>query len=302
MRHQTKFMTKNDCFQAGRKIRVKGIMLHSTAVPGVMAGAWFERWNRSFRAGEMGRQVCVHGFVDDREVWQYLPWDHRGWHAGGAANDSHVGLEMCEPSGFSYGAGARMVGYDVGKNEGYFRKTWENAVALCVLLCERFGLSERDVICHAEGHRLGIASNHGDVMHWFPKHGESMESFRTAVGRELRRGSGIGVAREGVVGNLSMGGGKVGLTGGVKVGGVVEFVASAGAYYPGGPGIPSWVKGSYHKVTQVVSQGRPVVKGGKECVLLGVKVDKGSGKESAGIMTWVDRGLVREVVIAGARK
>ena len=27
----------------------------------------------------------------------------------------------------------------------------------------------------------GIASNHSDVMHWFPRHGESMDTFRAAV-------------------------------------------------------------------------------------------------------------------------
>jgi len=68
----TKYMTRNDCYTAGRKITPKGIMVHSTAVPGVMAAEWFSRWNKSYKAGEINRQVCVHAFVDDKEVWQYL--------------------------------------------------------------------------------------------------------------------------------------------------------------------------------------------------------------------------------------
>ena len=108
----TKYMTRNDCYTAGRKITPKGIMVHSTAVPGVMAAEWFSRWNKSYKAGEINRQVCVHAFVDDKEVWQYLPWDHRGWHAGGAANNTHIGFEICEPAGFSYKSGSVMVGYD----------------------------------------------------------------------------------------------------------------------------------------------------------------------------------------------
>ena len=52
---------------------------------------------------------------------------------------------------------------------------------LCVYLCKQYGLTERDVICHSEGHRLGIATNHADVMHWFPKHGKSMDTFRADV-------------------------------------------------------------------------------------------------------------------------
>ena len=71
---KSKFMTRNDCYTAGRKITPKGIMVHSTATPGVMAADWFSRWNKSYKAGEINRQVCVHAFLDDKEVWQYLPW------------------------------------------------------------------------------------------------------------------------------------------------------------------------------------------------------------------------------------
>jgi hypothetical protein len=37
------------------------------------------------------------------------------------------------------------------------------------------------VIDHSEGYDLGIASNHGDVAHWFPKYGKSMDTFRADV-------------------------------------------------------------------------------------------------------------------------
>lgn len=37
------------------------------------------------------------------------------------------------------------------------------------------------IICHSEAYKLGIASNNGDVMHWFPKHGKSMDDFRKEV-------------------------------------------------------------------------------------------------------------------------
>lgn len=180
----TKYMTNNDCYKAGRKIAPKGIMVHSTATPGIMAKDWFARWNKSYKAGEIDRQVCVHAFVDDTEIYQYLPWDHRGWHAGGSANNTHIGFEICEPAGFCY-VNNVMVGYDASKQEAYFRKAWENAVDLCVMLCQKFGLSEKDIICHSEGYKMGIASNHADVMHWFPKHGENMDTFRAAVKRAL---------------------------------------------------------------------------------------------------------------------
>lgn len=176
-----RIMTRNDSYAYGRKIVPKGIMVHSTAAPGVMAAAWFDRWNRSYKKGETTRQVSVHAFLDDKEIWQYLPWDQRAWHAAGTANDTHVAFELCEPSGFKYAGGATMVGYDVAKNEPYFRAVWKNAVALCVLLCRRFSLTEKDILCHSEGYKKGIANNHADVLHWFPKHGENMDTFRAAV-------------------------------------------------------------------------------------------------------------------------
>jgi len=42
-------------------------------------------------------------------------------------------------------------------------------------------LTEKNIICHSEGYKLGIASNHGDVMHWFPKHGNNMDNFGADV-------------------------------------------------------------------------------------------------------------------------
>ena len=52
-------------------------------------------------------------------------------------------------------------------------------------LCKQYGLTEKDIICHSEGYKQGVASNHGDVMHWFPKHGKSMDTFRADVKNAL---------------------------------------------------------------------------------------------------------------------
>lgn len=75
----------------------------------------------------------------------------------------------------------KVTDYDVKAQEVYFRAAWDNAVELCVYLCKLYALTERDIICHSEGYTKGVASNHGDVMHWFPMHGESMDTFREAV-------------------------------------------------------------------------------------------------------------------------
>ena len=174
-------LTENACYKAGRKITVKGIMVHSTGAN----NPWLKRyvgpddgklgknqynnhWN-TYHPG--GREVCVHGFIGklaDGTVatYQCLPWDHRGWHAGGSANSTHIGFEICE---------------DNLTDGAYFAKVYKEAVELCAYLCKQYGLTEKNIICHSEGYKQGVASNHGDVMHWFPKHGKSMDTFRAEV-------------------------------------------------------------------------------------------------------------------------
>jgi len=76
----------------------------------------------------------------------------------------------------------------------------------------------------------------------------------------------------------------------VTDGAVVAFKLGTKSYYPGGAAVPAWVITDYtHRVTQVALGGKPVVKGGKACVLLGKKINKKTGKEEAGINTWVDQ-------------
>ncbi len=174
------FLTQNNCYKAGRKITVKGIMVHSTGAN----NPWLKRYlpddgkigknqygNHWNTAKPGGIEVCVHGFIGklaDGTVatYQTLPWDHRGWHAGGSANNTHIGFEICE---------------DNLSDANYFKAVYKEAVELCAYLCKTYGLTEKNIICHSEGAKKGIASNHGDVMHWFPKHGKSMDTFRADV-------------------------------------------------------------------------------------------------------------------------
>ena len=173
MELKIQYMTENDCYKQNRTHGMQGIMVHSTATPGVMAEAWYSRWNKP------GVEKCVHAFVDDRVVVQYLPWTMRGWHAGQhpdtgkSANNTHIGFEICEPK-------------DWESNTVYFEQAWDNAVELCVALCRQFGFTAADITSHCEGYRAGIASNHGDPMHWFPKFGKSMDGFRQEVHRRLK--------------------------------------------------------------------------------------------------------------------
>lgn len=193
-------LTNNPCYKVNRTIVPKGIMVHSTgannpnlkryvqpissapkdsydpngtdllALLGVNKNA--NDWNHTTR------EVGVHAFIGklaDGTVAtvQTLPWNHRGWHAGsgsrGSANDTHISFEICE---------------DDLTDRLYFEQTKNQAIELTAYLCKMYNLdpmADGVVICHQDGYQRGIASNHGDVYHWWNKYGYTMNSFRQQV-------------------------------------------------------------------------------------------------------------------------
>ena len=57
------------------------------------------------------------------------------------------------------------------------------------MLCRDYELDPMGdgvVICHQDGYRRGIASNHGDVYNWFPRFGMDMRDFRADVVRAMK--------------------------------------------------------------------------------------------------------------------
>ena len=190
-------LTQNDCFQEGRVLKPQGVMVHSTGVAQPDPQVFLRSWNKP------GVDKCVHAFVSREGAIQALPWTTRAWHAGTgttgrSANNTHLSFECCEPAGHTYQGGA-MVGYDVKANEGYFQAVYQNAVSLTALLCRQFGLDPLKpgvVICHKEGYDLGVASGHGDVLHWWPKHGATMEDFRRNVAKAMADTGGGGDEEE----------------------------------------------------------------------------------------------------------
>lgn len=194
-------LTNNPCYKANRGITPKGIMVHSTGAnnpnlkryiqPIASAPAdaydpnatdllallgtnkYSNDWNH------ISENACVHAFIGklaDGSVAtvQTLPWTQRGWHAGTGtagktANDTHISFEICE---------------DNLTDPVYFRQTKDQAVELTAMLCKLYDLdpvADGVVICHADGYKRGIASNHGDIYTWWNKHNYTMDDFRQEV-------------------------------------------------------------------------------------------------------------------------
>ena len=211
MRLRKQLLTRNACYITGKSLKPVGGMLHSTGANNPNASRYVpgddiigynpngNHWNVYHPGGQDkgphtyvnrdgdytcdkcgGRQVAVHAFIGkfaDGSVGtvQTLPWTMRAWHGGKSkANNLYIGVEICED------------GLD---DPVYFAAVYREAVELFAMLARLFDwnpLADGTIICHAEGYRRGVASNHGDVLHWFPRHGKTMDDFRADVAREMK--------------------------------------------------------------------------------------------------------------------
>ena len=181
-------LTNNPCYKAGKTIAVKGLMLHSVGCPQPSALVFVNNWNKSTYD-----RACVHAFIDGNTgvIFQCLPWSHRGWHGGGASNNTHIGVEMCEPACIKYTSGSNFTCSDTATAKAVVKRTYEAAVELFAFLCKQYNLdplADGVIISHREGHARGIASNHGDPEHLWNglKMGYTMDGFRKAVAAAMK--------------------------------------------------------------------------------------------------------------------
>ena len=177
------FLTKNPCYTCGRTITPKGLMLHSVGCPQPSAAVFVRNWNKASYD-----RACVHAFIDGNtgDVHQTLPWNRRGWHCGDSGNNTHIGVEMCEPACIKYTSGANFTCSDPATAKAVAARTYKAAVELFAMLCKQFNLDplkDGVILSHKEGCARGIASNHGDPEHLWNQLGTgyTMNGFRAAV-------------------------------------------------------------------------------------------------------------------------
>lgn len=183
------YLTKSGCYKAGRKITVKGLMIHSVGCPQPKSSVFISNWDRA------DASACVHAIVEPGgNVYQTLPWDHRGWHCGGDGNNTHIGVEMTEPATIRYAGGANWTETGDGRNtKSHVLATYQYAVELFAYLCKQYRLNplaDGVIISHSEGCKRGIASNHGDVEHIWNKFGLTMAQFRKDIKAAMDGGTG----------------------------------------------------------------------------------------------------------------
>ena len=208
--------TNSSCFKKTRTMKVRGILFHSTGsnnpnikryvqpTDGVsdyskmikILGKNTSRNDWNHVATSAGLNAWIGKLADETvAAVQTMPWNYRPWGCGsgkyGSCNDGWIQFEICE---------------DNLKDEEYFNKVYKEAVELTAYLCKLYDLDPNGVVksahgvsipvitCHADSHKLGFGSNHGDINHWFPKYGKSMKTVRDDVEKLLATPNDDGVS------------------------------------------------------------------------------------------------------------
>lgn len=201
------FMTQSTCYKGTDKMTVKGVLWHSTGANNPTLKRYVQPDDNAPNRDEMialiGKNVygndwnhidrqaglnCWIGKLADGTVTtiQAMPWDFKPWGCGsgknGSCNNGWVQFEICE---------------DGLTDPVYFEKVYKEACEITAYICQMFGIDPNGtvtmngvkvptILCHADSHKLGLGSGHGDVNHWFPKHGKSMATARADVAALLK--------------------------------------------------------------------------------------------------------------------
>ena len=174
-------VTKNRCYTLHKIILPKGLILHSVGCAQPSAKVFMNNWNKA------SAKVCVHGIIDANTgaKYQTLPWNYKAWHVGDSANNTHIGIEMCEPDCIKYKKNSStFVCSNIERAREMVIRTYNSAVEYFAYLCEEFKFNPlKDILSHREAHAKGIASDHGDPEHLWAQLGlpYTMDTFRKDV-------------------------------------------------------------------------------------------------------------------------
>ena len=209
--------TQSTCYKGTSRMTVKGVLWHSTGANNpnlkryvqpsdVRPSAdtyskadWLKvlgtnqyknDWNHIDHQAGLN---CWIGKLADGTVTtvQTMPWDYRPWGCGsgskGSCNSGWIQFEICE---------------DGLTDKAYFDKIYKEACEITAYLCDMYGIDPKGtvthngvkvptILCHQDSYRLGLGGNHADVLHWFPKHGKSMDDVRNDVAALMKGGSSV---------------------------------------------------------------------------------------------------------------
>lgn len=199
----TCMMTHSTCYNNTTPMTVKGILIHSTGANNPNIKRYVQPSDNAIDRAKMLQLIGTNTYQNDWNhivhnagvnafigkladgtiaTVQTMPWNYRPWGCGsgvkGSCNNSWLQFEICE---------------DSLNDVNYFNAIYQEMIELIAYLCKMFNLNPLGVtncgsvanvpviLCHQDSYRLGLGSNHGDILHWFPKFGKTLQDIRNDV-------------------------------------------------------------------------------------------------------------------------
>ena len=187
------YFTESECYKRAIKQTPRGVQVHSTGANNPYLKRYVQPDDGRLGVNPNGNshnrpggKVCASAYIGKLQdgtvaVYQALPWDYRCWLSGSGTNGNannlgYIGFEICE---------------DSTENEQYFNEAVKGkAVLLTAYLCQKIGIGPYSdkLEDHAGLHRMGLASNHGDIGLWLKKFGYNFNDFRGWVEDAMNEG------------------------------------------------------------------------------------------------------------------
>lgn len=199
--------TQSTCYKGTSKMTPKGVLWHSTGANNptlkryvqpsdvkppedtYSKDEWLKKlgtntnkndWNHVERRAGLNAWIgkLANGTVTSIQT---MPWDFSPWGCGsgskGSCNNGWMQFEICE---------------DGLSDKNYFNAIYQEACELTAYYCKLYNINPKGtvsykgvtvptILCHQDSYKLGLGSNHGDIYHWFNKHGKTMDDVRNDV-------------------------------------------------------------------------------------------------------------------------
>lgn len=198
--------TNSSCYKSGQRHTIRGILIHSTGANNPYISRYVQPSDNDKNKAKLLKILGVNknhndwnhiatstgvhawiGRLSDNTVAtvQSMPYEYKPWGCGsgsrGSLNNGWIQFEICE---------------DNLKDEKYFNKVYKEACEFVAYLCKLYkldpngttsynGIKVPVITCHNDAFKLGVASGHSDVNHWFPKFGKSVATLRKDVANLL---------------------------------------------------------------------------------------------------------------------
>ena len=276
-------MTNSTCYKQTSAMTIKGVLWHSTGsnnpslkryvqpssndanykalLAKIGTNNYANDWNHIYH--KAGVNAWIGKFADGTVgTVQTLPWNYKPWGCGsgskGSCNNGWIQFEICE---------------DALTDKNYAMKVYQEACELTAYLCKSYGINPKGkvsfngvsvptILCHYDSYHLGLGSNHGDVLHWFPKLiGKSMEDVRNDVAALIY---GTNTTTKPTAPTTPTPTKKEG----IKVGDVIKL--QPGATYVSGKSIPTWIINSTLYAREIRKNGNIIFSTLKSGAVTGV--------------------------------